>query len=117
MDGTDVVLNEGKSEETCCKSFKEKREEKRTSIVKLIELLDNLTSKGKGSRSRLSTLRRELKQLFSQAVFSHEEYMLHLEEDHEDYSDTWIEQLALMVDNCCAAVDTQLKKTMSSGWY
>lgn len=88
---------------------KRQRNGKATGVDLRVKTLQEILAE-RGSRTKLKILSDELQRYFHVATTLHEKYMLLLPEDHEDYSDSWIEELGQKVECCIADVRGHLEE-------
>ena len=91
------------------KQQKRKRAGSKTAITKRVHQILELIQEF-GSRTKISFLHDELKHVLHEAIVRHEELMSMLEEDNEQFSDDWIEDLKLVVSTCSGDVNEYFQR-------
>ena len=81
------------------KELMRKRAGKKTAITGLIDNIGKLIE-DYGSRTKIKYLQNDLHVAAEQVTLIHENLMSNLDEDNEEFSDDWIEQINLSISNC-----------------
>ena len=84
-----------------------KRNGKKHRITKMIPEITTLVGQ-RGSRTQIRFLKTSLDETLKSAIEYHEALMILLPDDDPRFSDEWIEELALSVNTCIAAIEAYL---------
>ena len=80
-----------------------KRNGKKGSITRRIKEIEHIIEE-RGSRTKIQFLRDGLEETWEETTHLHEQMMLYLQEDDENFNDDWIEELGNNVNTCLSNV-------------
>ena len=93
-------------------NLKRKRGGRKGAITRRIKEINEMIQ-ARGSRTKLKFLRDGLEEVWKEALNSHEELMLMLEETDPDFNDEWIEEVGSNVNTCLCNIHDYLKERIN----
>ena len=98
---TSAVSNEA---DRSLRRVRQQRSSKKLFVMKHIQQITSLIEQC-SSHNQITSLQRQMIDVFKEATICHEKLMLMINEDDIDYDETWIDELKFMMDTCISNIE------------